>query len=151
MVRNTTKVFNYEANARFCREESDPSLRQSIFNESNQFYPADHMFGMQTSIPQYMIPSLKSNPMNMEGDMNPLKIPSQGPQQMLPLQHDNLQLNPLNGKVPSIPKLDRSNNTASFGQISLRSGRTISQVGMMRSKSNASKLLKRRDISSSIP
>ncbi|CAI2360938.1 unnamed protein product [Moneuplotes crassus] len=146
--RNKTKVLNFDNVNRFGREESDPSYRQSIFNDSNQFQTADHHFGLTNNFSPGFYSGLRSNPMNMvEKELSNPRIQAANPQQMPRLQMDNFQSSNMNTKNPSIPNLEGSHNTASFGQLNLRSGRTVSQVAMTKTKSNASSIAQKREVS----
>lgn len=141
-TRNKTKVFNLEGGNRFCREESDPAYRQSVFNETNQFHTADHYFGLQN----FSHPFDKfqtSNPSNIVREISIPKVKKIDPPRMPPLKAENFQNNNRSTREMSHPYMSRSSHTASFGQINLRNGKNISTPIACKSKSSATKFVKK--------
>jgi len=146
-TRNKTKVFNLDGNTKFGREESDPAYRQSVFNEGNSFQTADHYFGLHN--PSHPFDNFQpSNPFNIVKEISVTKGKNPSQSIMPRLKHENFQGSRNLNVENSFPYMNMSNNTASFGQINLRSGRRVSQPIQIKSKSTATKILKReKDIS----
>jgi hypothetical protein len=141
-TRNKTRIFNYEISNAF-RQESDPAYRQSVFNEGNHFQTADHYFG-NTNFAQAFGGIVPSNQgiLNLSKEISNPHNKYSYPSDMPPLKTENIipeEFRQFSNKL-SIPnnKPNNKGDTASFGHLSLRSGKTVSQAFNFREKSNVS-------------
>lgn len=127
LTRNKTKVLNFE-NMKFTREESDPTFRPNVFNESNSFNTADHYFGYSNP---YFKMNNRRNTSKISNQFDPVRrydysIP--------PLKTENLrQISNAcsrNSSIPLIAKdisIVKSSETASFGIQTRKNSRYVSQ------------------------
>lgn len=92
-TRNKTRIFSIDT-IKYWREESDPAFRPSVFNENNQFIPADHYFGFSSNPWTSMTRNNPSNPIfnqNKETFTN-LKSPRFADKNIMPpLKTENLK------------------------------------------------------------
>lgn len=127
-TRNKTKIFNYDSIMRFGREESDPTYRPSVFNGGGQFDIFDSHLNPFGYGPKS---NNNSNPLNISvvrEISNGRGLGFTNPQNSIPpFKMDNLA--PMlrqQSRNSSTPHISHG-NTASFGEKSLRNGKTISQ------------------------
>lgn len=163
ITRNKTKIFGF-GDIKFTREESDPAFRPNVFNEANAFNTADHYFGFSNPIRSMV---QRKNTSNVSGfnpfrdksnpSISPKLTPSKLDYNIPALRTENLrQLSNVGSRNSSIP-LDLANavkmksDTASFGILTRRSNKNVSQPVPIKSTDKKHEVNVVRNISMAIP